>query len=61
VALAKARAAMSGRHFVVPDDVVTLGVAALAHRVIVSNSDGSVEAGRAVVAECIATVPVPTA
>jgi MoxR-like ATPase len=61
IGLAKARAAMSGRHYVVPDDVVALGVAALAHRVIVSNSDGSVEAGRAVVSECIAQVPVPSA
>lgn len=61
VALAKARAAMSGRHYVVPDDVVAFGVAALAHRVIVSSSDGSVEAGRSVVSECIAQVPVPTA
>jgi MoxR-like ATPase len=52
---------MAGRHYVVPDDVVALGVAALAHRVIVANAMGSVEAGREVVAECIAQVPVPTA
>jgi MoxR-like ATPase len=61
VGLARARAAMAGRHYVVPDDVVALGVAALAHRVIVANAVGSVEAGREVVAECIAQVPVPTA
>lgn len=61
VGLAKARAAMSGRHYVVPDDVVAMALPALAHRVIVANAAGSVDAGREVVAECIARVPVPTA
>jgi MoxR-like ATPase len=60
VGLAKARAAMAGRHYVVPDDVVTMAVPALAHRVIVANAAGSVDAGREVVAECVHRVPVPT-
>ncbi len=61
VGLAKARAAMAGRHYVVPDDVVNLAESALAHRVIVSDADGSVRAGRQIVTECIARVPAPTA
>jgi len=61
VGLAKARAAMAGRHYVIPDDVVTMAVPALAHRVIVVNASGSVDAGREVVAECVRQVPVPTA
>jgi MoxR-like ATPase len=52
---------MAGRHYVVPDDVVALGVPTLAHRIIVSSAAGSVEAGREVVAECVERVPVPTA
>jgi MoxR-like ATPase len=60
VGLAKARAAMHGRHYVVPDDVVGLAVPALAHRIMVANAAGSVEAGREVIAECVAQVPVPT-
>ena len=48
---ARARAAVEGRDYVVPDDVVALGVPTLAHRIIVSSAAGSVEAGREVVAE----------
>lgn len=61
VGLAKARAAMSARHYVVPDDVVAVADVALAHRVIVVDGDGSVAAGRQVVAECVARIPAPTA
>jgi MoxR-like ATPase len=61
VGLAKARAAMAGRHFVVPDDIVGVAEAALSHRVIVADGGGSVRAGRAIVTECIARVPAPTA
>jgi len=61
VGLAKARAAMLGRHYVVPDDVVSLAVPALAHRLVVANAAGSVDAGREVVTECLARVPVPSA
>jgi MoxR-like ATPase len=61
IGLAKARAAMSGRHYVVPDDILAVADAALAHRVIVVDDAGSVRAGRAVVQECLAQVPAPTA
>ncbi len=61
VGLAKARAAMAGRAYVVPDDVMEVADAALAHRVIAVDGDGSVRAGREVVAECLAHVPAPTA
>jgi MoxR-like ATPase len=61
VGLARSRAAMAGRHYVVPDDVVSVADAALAHRVIVVDGDGSVGAGREVVGECLARVPAPTA
>ena len=61
IGLAKARAAMQGRHYVVPDDIAAVIEPALAHRVIVSGSEGSVMAGRTVVSECFARVPAPTA
>jgi MoxR-like ATPase len=61
VGLARALAAMSGRHYVVPQDVVDVAEVALAHRVIVVDADGSVRAGREVVAECVGRVPPPTA
>ncbi|HSJ91003.1 MAG TPA: MoxR family ATPase, partial [Ilumatobacter sp.] len=60
VGLAKAHAAMSGRHFVTPDDVTGVAEASLAHRVIVSDAVGSVRAGREVVADCLGRVPAPT-
>ena len=59
--LAKARAAMAGRHYVVPDDVSSLAQSSLAHRVIVSDATGSVRAGREVIVECLDMVPAPTA
>lgn len=61
VGLAKAYAGMAGRHYVVPDDVTAVAGAALAHRVIVVDGDGSVAAGRQVVAECLSRIPAPTA
>lgn len=60
VGLAKARAAMDGRHYVVPDDVLAVAEASLAHRVAVSDAAGSVRAGREVVAECVERIPAPT-
>ena len=61
VGLAKARAAMHARHYVVPDDVIAMTQAALAHRVLVAGGTGSVQAGRAVVEECLNQVAPPTA
>lgn len=61
VGLARARAALSGRGYVVPDDVARVAVASLAHRILVMESGGSTTAGRRAVEECLASVPVPTA
>ena len=61
IALARARAAMDRRTYVVPDDVAALAVASLGHRVLVTESDGSTTAGRAIVAECVASTPAPSA
>jgi len=61
IGLAKARAAIAGRHYVVPGDVMALAGAALSHRVLVAGGSGSVQAGRAVLEECLAHVPPPTA
>ena len=59
VGLAKAHAAMAGRTFVTPEDVVSVASSALSHRIIVAG--GNVATGREVVAECLAHVPAPTA
>lgn len=59
VGLAKAHAAMDGRSFVTPQDVVNVASPALSHRVVVSG--GTLVAGREVVAECLAHVPAPSA
>lgn len=60
VGLAKATAALDGRHYVTPDDIVAVAEASLAHRVIVGDAVGSVRAGREVVVECLGRVPAPT-
>ena len=61
ISLARARAALRGRSYVVPDDVASLASASLGHRVLLSNSNGSTVAGRELVAACVSTVPAPTA
>ena len=58
VALARAFAAMSGRSFITPDDVVRAAGPALAHRV--AGSHTSVEDGRELVADCLAGVAPPS-
>jgi MoxR-like ATPase len=58
VAMARAFAAMSGRDYITPDDVVRAAGPALAHRV--AGSHASVEDGRELVADCLATVAPPT-
>jgi MoxR-like ATPase len=60
VQLARALAAMRGRPFVVPDDVVAVAVPALAHRVLLADGDGSTTQGREVVAECVRQVRPPS-
>jgi MoxR-like ATPase len=58
--LARARAALAGRDFVVPDDVKALAVPALAHRLVL-NPELWVRGigGDEVVRECLAAVPAP--
>jgi MoxR-like ATPase len=58
--LARARAALAGRDYVVPDDVKALAVPALAHRLVL-NPELWVRGigGDAVVRECLEAVPAP--
>ncbi|MBL8755870.1 MAG: MoxR family ATPase [Planctomycetes bacterium] len=53
--VARARALLDGREFVLPDDLKALAVPALAHRVFL----GSGEDAAPLVAELVRTVPVP--
>jgi MoxR-like ATPase len=60
--LARVRAVLDGREYVVPDDVKAVAVPALAHRLAL-RPELWVQSVRAedVVQECLATVPVPVA
>jgi MoxR-like ATPase len=58
VALARAFAAMAGRSFVTPDDVVRAAGPALAHRV--AGTHVGIDAGRELVADCLAGIAPPT-
>ena len=60
--LSRARAAMDGRDYVVPDDVKSAAVPALAHRLVL-RPELWVQRIRAeaVIEECLATVPTPSA
>ena len=56
----QARAAIIGREYVIPDDIKALGIAALAHRMIISPAARLKNVASAqVVQEIIDTVPVP--
>lgn len=57
---AKARAAMQGRDFVIPDDVQQIASAVLSHRLIISNEARLAKlSAEQVMAEIIKSVPVP--
>jgi MoxR-like ATPase len=58
IALAKAFAAMAGRTFITPDDIVRAAGPALAHRI--AGTHASVELGRELVADCLAGIAPPT-
>ena len=58
VALARAFAAMDGRTFITPDDVVRAAGPALAHRV--AGTHVGIEGGRELVADCLAGIAPPT-
>ncbi len=59
--LARARAVMLGRSYVIADDIARFAVAALAHRVITVDAHHSIDLGRSLVADCLAGVTAPTA
>jgi MoxR-like ATPase len=66
VAAAKARAALDGREFVLPDDVDALAVPVLAHRLLatsraVAHHRQQVDALAEIVSRIVASTPVPTA
>jgi MoxR-like ATPase len=56
---ARARALIDGRDFVVPDDVKSLAVPALAHRVLPRGAAGPETDAEAVVTALVADLPVP--
>ena len=56
----QALACVRGRGFVTPDDVQTLAIPVLAHRIIVRGLFAGGDAARAVVRDALAAVPVPT-
>jgi MoxR-like ATPase len=58
VALARAFAAMSGRSFLTPDDIVRAAGPALAHRI--AGTHVGVDVGRELVADCLAGISPPT-
>ncbi|MBC7093664.1 MoxR family ATPase [Candidatus Bipolaricaulota bacterium] len=58
--MSRARAALAGRDFVIPDDVKAVAVPALAHRLILSPDLWARDVrGEDIVAELLAQVPVP--
>jgi MoxR-like ATPase len=59
VRCAQARALLSGRDFVVPDDVKALAVAALSHRISVRGSSGDAERLKRLVTEVLEGTQVP--
>ena len=60
VGLARSVALMTGRGYVVPDDVRVVAGDALAHRIALRSAPGSVSAGRTVIDECLDRVAVPS-
>ena len=58
VRCAQARALLAGRQHVVPDDVKALAPPVLGHRLVLRDGSGA-RRGQALVAELVATVPVP--
>jgi len=57
---AQAKALISGRDYVLPDDIKALAEPVLAHRIIVGMTDSSLDrSGRDIVAQILESVPVP--
>ena len=56
---AKARAAMLGRDYVIPEDIAALAVPVLAHRLIMANQRSDRRATSDVVTDIVSRVPLP--
>ena len=56
---AKARAAMLGRGYVIPEDIAALAVPVLAHRLIMANQRSDRRATSDVVTDIVSRVPLP--
>lgn len=57
---AQAYAAIHGRTFVLPDDVKTVALPVLAHRIVVRGLYGQVDASKKVISDALEVTPVPT-
>lgn len=57
---AKAYAWLDGRDYVIPDDVRTLAVPVLAHRIVLGFNSGGTENTRKWMAQILSDIPVPT-
>lgn len=57
--VARARAVLEGRGFVVPDDVRAVAAPVLAHRVMVGGARAAAESATDVIADLVAQTPVP--
>ncbi|WP_226846898.1 AAA family ATPase [Dehalogenimonas etheniformans] len=58
---AQAHALLSGRDYVLPDDVKALAVPVLAHRLVLDPSSAHKTGSREIISELITTIPVPGA
>ena len=56
---AKARAALAGRGYVIPEDIAALAVPVLTHRLILANQRSDRQSASDVVADIVALVPAP--
>jgi MoxR-like ATPase len=61
VHVAQARALLAGRTHVVPDDVKALAAPVLGHRLVLREGGSGLRRGQQLVAELVASVPVPLA
>jgi MoxR-like ATPase len=56
---AQARAILASRDYVVPDDVKTMAVSCLAHRILTAEGDGDLEQASSVVRALLEAIPAP--
>ncbi|HOP79900.1 MAG TPA: MoxR family ATPase [Armatimonadota bacterium] len=57
--VSRALAAISGRDYVLPDDIKLAAVPTLGHRILVSHDTWQTDAGNQVIKEVLASIPVP--